>query len=121
MPRTQNLPYVKEKDFGGCMTEYLGTLGPFQLIGIVGFVVYFFAFGRVQFGRLDGNSVTYSALNVLAASLVAISLVAEFNLSSALIQGTWIVIGLVGIFKRWAGKVDSSVPSQRTSDTQRVA
>ena len=65
------------------MSEYLGTLGAFQLTGIVGFVVYVFAFGRVQFGWLDGTSATYSALNVLAASLVAISLLAEFNLSSA--------------------------------------
>lgn len=103
------------------MSEYLGTMGSFQLVGIVGFIVYVFAFGRVQFGWLDGNSATYSALNVLAASLVAISLFAEFNLSSALIQGSWIVIGLVGIFKRWVGKADTSVPSQRSSDAQKVA
>lgn len=103
------------------MSEYLGTLGSFQLIGIVGFVVYVFAFGLIQFGWLDGNSATYSALNVLAASLVAISLFAEFNLSSALIQGSWIIIGLVGILKRWAGKANTSVPSQRTSDSQKVA
>ncbi|MEO9823223.1 MAG: hypothetical protein ABJF50_02270 [Paracoccaceae bacterium] len=103
------------------MSEYLGTLGSFQLIGVVGFVVYVFAFGRVQFGWLDGNSATYSALNVLAASLVAISLFAEFNLSSALIQGSWIIIGLVGILKRRAGQADTSVPSQRSSDAQKVA
>ena len=103
------------------MFEYLGSIGPFQLIGVMGFVVYIFAFGRVQFGWLDGNSAAYSALNVIAASLVGISLFVEFNLSSALIQGSWIVMGLVGIFKRQSSKPYGSPPDQRSSDTQEAA
>ena len=116
-----DLPYVMRKDDGGSMVEYLGTLGPFQLTGVIGFIVYIFAFGRVQFGWLDGNSATYSALNVLAASLVAISLFAEFNLSSALIQGSWIAIGLSGIFRRMSVKAVRSVPNPKAADRQEVA
>lgn len=85
--------------------DYLIGLGPLQAIGIAGFVAYIGAFGSVQFGLLDGNSTTYSLANILAASLVAISLLAEFNLASALIQGSWIVIGFVGLglraWKAW--------------------
>lgn len=103
------------------MGEYLGSIGTFQLIGVIGFVVYVTAFGRVQLGWLDGNSATYSALNVLAASLVAISLFAEFNLSSALIQGSWIIMGLVGVIRNRAAKSDRSAPHQCTPDTQEVA
>ena len=80
--------------------QYLSAIGPLQLIGLLGFVVYISAFGWVQLGRMDGNSAKYSLYNVLAASLVAISLFAEFNLSSALIQGSWILIGLFGLLKR---------------------
>lgn len=80
--------------------EYLGLIGPLHLAGVLGFIIYLLAFGKVQFGQMDGNSVTYSLCNVVAASLVAVSLIAEFNLSSALIQGSWIVIGLVGLSKR---------------------
>lgn len=80
--------------------QYLGLIGPLQFVGVLGFFLYLFAFGGVQLELLNGNSATFSVLNVIAASFVAISLIAEFNLSSALIQGSWIAIGLVGIFKR---------------------
>lgn len=76
---------------------YFSTLGPFELIGLLGFLCYIVAFGSVQLGRLDGNSTLYSLANILAASLVSISLIHEFNLASALIQGSWIVIGLTGL------------------------
>lgn len=79
---------------------YLSELGPYQMAGISGFVIYLGAFGSVQVGAMDGNSVAYSLANVLAAALVAISLVAEFNLASALIQGSWIVVGLAGFALR---------------------
>lgn len=82
---------------------YFGSIGPLQIVGLAGFLVYIGAFGAVQFGRLDGNGTTYSVCNVLAASLVGISLLAEFNLSSALIQISWISIGVMGIARRLSG------------------
>jgi len=85
------------------MTEavsYLGSLGTLQLVGVAGFLTYILAFSLVQFEYVDGNGSLYSGLNVLAASLVGISLFAEFNLSSALIQASWIIIGLIGLIRR---------------------
>jgi len=82
------------------VSHYLHAIGPLQVIGMIGFLVYIFAFGCVQLGYLDGNSLSYSLYNVLAASLVAISLIAEFNLASAFIQGSWILIGLTGALRR---------------------
>lgn len=80
--------------------QYFSGLGAYQLVGVLGFLTYLFAFGSVQLGLLDGNSTTYSLFNVLAALFVAISLTAEFNLASALIQGSWIIIGLTGLALR---------------------
>ncbi len=77
--------------------SYLANLGAYEIIGVIGFFVYILAFGSVQFGLLDGNSTSYSLCNILAASLVAVSLIQDFNLASALIQGSWIVIGLIGL------------------------
>jgi len=79
------------------ITQYFLMLGPLQAVGVGGFLIYIAAFASVQVGWLDGNSAGYAAGNVLAAGLVAISLFAEFNLSAALIQGSWIVIGLFGL------------------------
>ncbi len=80
--------------------EYLSDLGPLEFAGVCGFLVYFLAFSSVQFSLLNGNSAAYSLLNVVAASLVSVSLMAEFNLSSALIQTSWIAIGLIGLTLR---------------------
>lgn len=88
--------------------QYLSAIGPLQVVGVVGFLVYIFAFGGVQFGFLNGNGALYSLYNVVAASLVAISLMAEFNLSSALIQASWILIGLAGLAKRFVERPTST-------------
>lgn len=80
--------------------SYLASLGPLELIGVAGFFAYISAFASVQIGQMDGNGIAYSLLNILAATLVGIGLLAEFNLSSALIQGSWIIIGLTGLVLR---------------------
>ena len=80
--------------------EYLITIGPLEWVGVTGAVCYVTAFGSVQLGQLDGNSTAYSLANILAATLVAISLFAEFNLASALIQSCWIIAGVTGMALR---------------------
>lgn len=100
--------------------QYLSSIGPLQLIGLLGFLVYMSGFGWVQIGWMDGNGAKYSLCNVLAASLVAISLIAEFNLSSALIQGSWIFIGLFGLLKRQYHKGVSTSQSDLPLPSQEV-
>lgn len=85
------------------MIELLSSmsgLNTYELAGVTGFVFYLAAFGSVQFGLLDGNSTLYTIANILAASLVGISLISDFNLASALTQGSWIMIGLAGLTLR---------------------
>lgn len=74
--------------------------------GLAGFVAYVAAYGLVQMNKLDGNSSAYSVINIVAAALVLVSLYRDFNLASALIQVTWISLGLIGMLLRW------SVPRQ---------
>lgn len=66
-------------------------------VGVLGFMLYMASFAALQLEWIDGYGLTYSFANVLAASLVLISLSADFNLASALIQISWIAIGTVGI------------------------
>ncbi|MFT5799491.1 MAG: hypothetical protein ACI84R_003568 [Candidatus Azotimanducaceae bacterium] len=80
--------------------DYVSGIGPLEWMGVAGFICYIVAFGSVQIGKLDGNSTAYSLINVVAASLVAMSLFAEFNLASALIQSSWILIGVTGLALR---------------------
>ena len=81
---------------------YFSSVNALQAVGVVGFLVYIFAFASVQLSWMDGNGVSYTLWNLAAASLVGLSLFAEFNLSSALIQTSWVLIGLVGLIQRFA-------------------
>lgn len=69
-------------------------------MGVLGFFTYLSAFAAVQFGRMDGNGLGYALSNMLAATLVGASLLAEFNLSSALIQASFLIVGAFGVL-RW--------------------
>ncbi len=81
--------------------NYFLNLPMSQVLGVGGFLFYFGSFTALQFRLLDGNGVTYCVLNMTAASLVMISLLDAFNLATALINGSWILIGLIGLGMRF--------------------
>lgn len=72
-----------------------------QLAGLVGVALYLGSYAALQTGFLRGNGYAYAALNLAASSLVLISLFQDFNLSSALIQISWILISTVGMMRLW--------------------
>ena len=80
--------------------NYISQIGPLQWVGVTGSIIYVTAFAAMQLGRLDGNSMSYTLLNIVAASFVAASLFAEFNLPTAVIQVSWIIAGFAGLILR---------------------
>ena len=87
---------------------FFAELSMFDVFGLLGFAAYLGSFGALQFGLLDGNGKTFAWINVIAASFVLISLYDAFNLASALIQISWIIIGYVGIVRR-SGRGDPEI------------
>ncbi|WP_417523582.1 CBU_0592 family membrane protein [Marinovum sp.] len=75
----------------------LDTRGFFEALGVTGFLFYVGSFAALQLRLLDGNSVAYTLCNIAAAGLVLVSLIHDFNLASALIQTSWVIIGLGGL------------------------
>lgn len=71
-----------------------------RALGVVGFLSYMAGYTALQFRMIDGDGLTYSISKVLGATLVLISLTTDFNLSAALIQVSFLGIGMVGIFLR---------------------
>jgi CRP-like cAMP-binding protein len=65
--------------------------------GHLGAAFYIGAYGALQSGLIRGSGYTYAILNLIAASLVLISLTNAFNAASAIIQIFWIVISIIGI------------------------
>lgn len=78
------------------MTLFLGTT-VYQWAGYVGVAIYLGAYIGLQLGLIRGSGYRYALLNMSAALFVMISLSAEFNMASAIIQGSWIAISIVGI------------------------
>jgi len=73
------------------------TFISYDAIGLVGVVMYIIAYAALQLGWLRGSGYAYTVLNLVAAILVLVSLTNNFNLSSAIIQITWIVISIFGL------------------------
>ena len=73
---------------------------PFQLAGLLGVACYLFSYTLLQLRLMSSECIAYSLFSVIAASLVLLSLTQQFNLPSATIQVSWIVLGTLGMILR---------------------
>jgi hypothetical protein len=71
----------------------------FEAVGLLGVFTYLGSYALLQLGFVRGSGYAYAAMNILAAFLVLISLAESFNLSSALIQVSWILLSAVGMIR----------------------
>lgn len=69
----------------------------FDGIGVAGFILYVTSYTCLTLGFISGDSIGYFCMNLIAASCVMTGLMASFNLASALIQGFWITMSIIGI------------------------
>lgn len=69
----------------------------YEIFGFIGVALYLGSYAALQFGLISGNRYPYAVMNLLAAISVLISLVGSFNLWSAIIQISWIVISVIGL------------------------
>ncbi len=69
--------------------------------GYFGVALYIGSYVALQLGWIPGVGYRYAALNLAAATFVLISLIGAFNMASALIQLSWIVISVVGMVRTY--------------------
>jgi CRP-like cAMP-binding protein len=67
--------------------------------GLLGVAIYLASYAALQMGFVRGQGYAYASLNCAAASLVLVSMINAFNLSSAVIQVSWIVISIIGLVR----------------------
>lgn len=70
-----------------------------NLAGFTGAGLYLWSYFLLSVGRIDGNGLAYSVLNLVAAILVMISLTKYWNAPSAVIQAAWILCSIYAIFR----------------------
>ena len=94
-------------EFIGTLRDLMSTIELSQIcngIGVLGFIVYMTSYTLVTFQRIDSRGLLFFCLNTGAATCVLISLTANFNLASAMIQIVWICLGVIAIISRLSGR-----------------
>lgn len=71
----------------------------YDLIGSVGVGIIIFTYILLQTGKVKSESLAYSMANAIGASLIAFSLIFDFNLSAFIVEIFWLLISLYGIFR----------------------
>lgn len=104
----------------------------YQLAGYGGVAFYLGSYGLLQLGLLKGGSYLYAGLNAMAAGLVLVSLLRDWNLFSAIIQISWISLSIIGIARVWILNnmlrfsdeekklLDSRFPAMRAVDAKKL-
>lgn len=86
----------------------------YQFIGLIGVVLYIFNYALLQMGYLRGNGFSYPFLTLIAAACILISTINAFNLSTAVINATYIAISIFGLLRLYLidGRVRFSADEQ---------
>ncbi len=84
------------------------TYSIYDVLGNIGVFLIILTYFLLQIRKLSSESLFYSALNALGASLIIVSLLFDFNLSAFIVESFWVMISLIGIgrfyLRRGAGK-----------------
>lgn len=70
-----------------------------NIAGLIGVVLIVIAYAGVQIDKLEPRAAPALLLNFFGAVLVLVSLVFDFNLSAALMEGIWAAIALFGLVR----------------------
>lgn len=71
----------------------------YDFVGTVGVILVLVAYFLLQTERIASSSLFYSAVNLVGALLITVSLFYDFNFSAFVIEIFWIGISLYGIVR----------------------
>ncbi|WP_405057508.1 hypothetical protein OG474_32890 [Kribbella sp. NBC_01505] len=69
-----------------------------DVLEIVGALTILIAFAAAQAGRLRQRTLSYQLLNFLGSGLLAVIALQESSWGFLLLEGSWAVISLIGLF-----------------------
>ena len=64
-------------------------MAPHDILGTVGVGCIIVMYAMLQLGKINAERASFSAFNALGAVFILVSLIYEFNLSAALMEGVW--------------------------------
>ena len=76
----------------------------YDLVGSIGVAIIILTYIALQLEKIRSESLFYSLLNALGASLIIISLLYNFNFPAFIVEFFWLLISLFGIGKYFLKK-----------------
>jgi len=76
----------------------------YDLIGSVGVGIIILTYIALQLGKIRSETLLYSLLNAVGASLILVSLFYSFNFSAFIVEFFWLLISLFGVGKYFLKK-----------------
>ena len=70
-----------------------------DLLGNIGVLLILLSYLLVQLDKIDTQGLRYSLVNGVGAGLLCISLYINFNLSGLLMELSWLLISLFGLYR----------------------
>ena len=80
------------------------TIEWYDVVGTTGVVLILWAYFLLQTERVSSAALSYSALNLIGAVLITVSLFYDFNLSAFIIELFWIAFSVYGIVRSRSAK-----------------
>lgn len=87
-----------------------------DLIGILGVIIIIIGYMLLQLEKMDAKDLSFSVLNTLGALLIILSLLYAWNLPSFIMEFTWMMISLYGIFKYYMKKKEENTLNEGEED-----
>jgi len=76
----------------------------YDLVGSIGVGLIIVTYVLLQTDKIKSETLIYSILNAVGASLIIISLLFSFNLSAFIVEFFWVLISIYGIGKYFLKK-----------------
>lgn len=70
-----------------------------DIFGTIGVVLCLLGYFLLQCGKLKSTDLSFSLYNLFGAGLILFSLFFDWNLSAALIEGSWVLISILGVVR----------------------
>lgn len=70
-----------------------------DVIGVVGTLLVSAAYLGTQMRWMNSDDLSFPLLNLAGALMIGYSLWFKFNLASALMEGVWVLVSVIGIFQ----------------------
>jgi paired small multidrug resistance pump len=90
------------------------TIHWFDVVGLLGVALTLLAYLALQARRIKGDGLLFPLLNLIGAAAILTSLIYDryTNISAFVIESSWIIISIYGIYKYFTFKSpESSTPT----------